>query len=175
MTLGEVVKDHPECVETILGYGLHCVGCHAAYSETIEEGAKAHGLSDEELGKMLEDLNAVVSKTSDSSPPDPGLALTKKAADMLKSIFAEQKKEGCGLRITASPGGCSGLMYEFDFEKEPSADDNVVEADGVKIFLDPDSFKLLKGSRIDYVTSPSGEGFRVDNPNPSSHCECGSH
>ena len=173
MTLGEVVSDHPECVETMLSYGLHCVGCHVAHSETIEEGAKAHGMSDEEGAKMVEELNEAVSKTANGSQDSTSITLSPKAIEMIKSIFAEQKKDGYGLRITASPGGCSDFMYEFDFEKEPKKDDKVIEQEGVRLFIDQSSFGMLKGSNIDYVKSPQGEGFRIDNPNFAKSCDCG--
>lgn len=173
MTLGEVVSDHPECVETMLSYGLHCVGCHVAHSETIEEGAKAHGMSDEEVAKMVEELNDAVSKTVKDGPGSASVTLSHKAVEMIKSIFVEQKKDGFGLRITASPGGGSGFMYEFDFEKDPMPGDKVIEEDGVRLFIDQPSFQILKGSKIDYVKSLQGEGFRIDNPNFAQSCDCG--
>ena len=58
--LGEIVKDFPQAVPIMLEHGLHCVGCHVAAFETIGQGAKAHGMSDEELKKMLEEMNKAV-------------------------------------------------------------------------------------------------------------------
>ncbi len=57
MALGEVVSKFPETVEIMLNYGLHCVGCHVAAFETIEQGAKTHGMKEEELEKMLAEMN----------------------------------------------------------------------------------------------------------------------
>ncbi len=57
MTFGELIKDFPKCGPIIASYGLHCIGCHIAVSETIEEGARAHGLSDADLDQMIADLN----------------------------------------------------------------------------------------------------------------------
>ena len=58
--LGEIVKDFPQAVPIMLEHGLHCVGCHVAAFETIGQGAKAHGMSDEELEKMLKKMNKAV-------------------------------------------------------------------------------------------------------------------
>ena len=58
--LGEVVLKHPELAEVLLDYGLHCVGCFANSFDTIEMGAKVHGMSDEEVDEMVERLNEVV-------------------------------------------------------------------------------------------------------------------
>ncbi|MFQ6002413.1 MAG: DUF1858 domain-containing protein [Candidatus Zixiibacteriota bacterium] len=58
MTFGEVLKKYPETVKTFFQYGMHCFGCHIAVSETIEQGALAHGVSVDEL---IGDLNKTVS------------------------------------------------------------------------------------------------------------------
>ncbi|HLD49365.1 MAG TPA: DUF1858 domain-containing protein [archaeon] len=57
MTIGDVATKHPEAVEIMIKYGLHCVGCHVAFWETIEQGAKGHGMSDKQLKAMLSDMN----------------------------------------------------------------------------------------------------------------------
>lgn len=60
MSLGKIVEKHPKAVEIIMKYGFHCVGCHVAAFETLEQGAKAHGMSDEDLNKMLKEINEAV-------------------------------------------------------------------------------------------------------------------
>ena len=63
MTLGEVVQKYGMPVVEVMGnYGLHCIGCHVATWETIEQGAQAHGMEREVLKKMLEDLNKAAAK-----------------------------------------------------------------------------------------------------------------
>jgi hybrid cluster-associated redox disulfide protein len=62
MALGDVVTKFPAAVPTMLGYGLHCVGCHVAAFETIEQGAKAHGMTEKEIDKMLAEMNKAVEK-----------------------------------------------------------------------------------------------------------------
>ena len=55
--IGEVVRDHPETVEVFLKYGLHCIGCPASMMETVEQGAAGHGMDEEEITKLVEELN----------------------------------------------------------------------------------------------------------------------
>ena len=63
MTFGEVLKKYPETVKTFFEYGMHCFGCHIAVSETIEQGALAHGV---DVGQLMQDLNKTVSSTAEA-------------------------------------------------------------------------------------------------------------
>ncbi len=58
--LGEVVFKHPQLAEILLDYGLHCVGCFASSMDTIEMGAKVHGMTAGEIDEMVERLNEVL-------------------------------------------------------------------------------------------------------------------
>ncbi len=62
MPLGEVVQKHPETAEILFKNGLHCVGCHVSAYETIEQGARAHGMDDTKIDTMLEDMNKAAEK-----------------------------------------------------------------------------------------------------------------
>lgn len=42
-------------------YGMHCFGCVMSSFETLEQGAKAHGMKDKEIEKMVEELNKKIS------------------------------------------------------------------------------------------------------------------
>ena len=54
MTIGEVLRVKPEAAEVLFSIGMHCLGCPAAQSETIEEAAMVHGI---DLEQLLADLN----------------------------------------------------------------------------------------------------------------------
>jgi len=60
MRIGDVVEQYPETVDVFLKFGLHCIGCHVAAWETVEQGAMAHGLQD--VDKLVEELNKAVEK-----------------------------------------------------------------------------------------------------------------
>ena len=57
MTIGELVQNYPSVAEVLQNEGVHCVGCFAANMETIEMGLKGHGMSDEQVNKILANLN----------------------------------------------------------------------------------------------------------------------
>ena len=57
MTLGEVIRKYPSSAAVMMEYGLHCIGCHVAEWESIEEGCLAHGISKEEIDKLVDELN----------------------------------------------------------------------------------------------------------------------
>jgi hybrid cluster-associated redox disulfide protein len=57
MKIGDAVNKKPEAAEVMVKYGLHCVGCGAAVLETIEQGAKLHGMDDEKIEKMMKEIN----------------------------------------------------------------------------------------------------------------------
>ena len=67
MTLGDVVMKYPEAAQVMLRYGLHCIGCHVAAHETIEQGAKAHGLEDAQIEKMVREMNDIAKKSKHSN------------------------------------------------------------------------------------------------------------
>ena len=53
MTIGEVVRSHPESVQVLMNFGMGCVGCPSAQAETLEEAAMVHGLKLEDLMAAL--------------------------------------------------------------------------------------------------------------------------
>ena len=59
MKIAEVVEKYPETVETFFRFGLHCVGCHVAQFESVEEGAAAHGI---DINKLIKALNEAIKK-----------------------------------------------------------------------------------------------------------------
>ncbi len=99
--------------------------------------------------------------------------LTPEAASAVKSAMSRAGKTEAGLRITVQNGGCAGYKYLIGLDSEPRADDNVIEASGVKVFVDPESKPLLAGLRVGFIESLEGSGFTFDNPNAASKCSCG--
>ena len=58
MLIGEVISRYPQLVSVLTEkYGLHCVGCPMAGMESLEDGAKAHGMSDKQIEEMIKRLN----------------------------------------------------------------------------------------------------------------------
>ena len=102
-----------------------------------------------------------------------GLTLTENAIRQVKLLLARDKKEGHGLRVGVTDGGCSGFSYKLDFDKEQRPEDTVREWDGIKVYVDPKSAPFLKGTVIDFVAGIYGGGFKFTNPNATGTCGCG--
>ena len=101
------------------------------------------------------------------------IQLTPKAIDRIRQVFVKQGIEGGGLRLGVQGGGCSGLSYLIRFEKQERPTDQVLEFDGVKVFVDPKSLLYLDGMTLDYKESLMQSGFVFDNPNAKKSCGCG--
>lgn len=102
------------------------------------------------------------------------IAITDKAAEAIKAIM---QKEGLGdhaLRVAVVGGGCSGMSYRLNFEKDVTGDDKVYEDKGVRVIIDTKSHLFLNGMTLDYTDGLNGSGFNFVNPNAKSTCGCGS-
>lgn len=101
------------------------------------------------------------------------LTLSPAAASRIAAIAAKQAKPAI-LRLSVEGGGCSGFQYQFGLAEAPDADDLVTETDGVRLVVDPVSLDLVAGCTVDFVESLGGAAFRVENPNATAGCGCGS-
>ncbi len=102
------------------------------------------------------------------------MTLTEKAVVKVKEIMAQQNPVPAGVRIAVVGGGCSGFSYNMAFENQVNGLDDVLEYDGLKIFVDQMSQQYLDGTEIDYVETMEGAGFKFNNPNVKHTCGCGS-
>lgn len=103
------------------------------------------------------------------------LVLTDTAVNEVKKFLeSENPGEQGGLRVRVIPGGCSGFQYGMNIEEAPAETDEVIEKDGLKVFVDMFSAQYLNGVEIDYVSNVMGAGFTFNNPNSTGGCGCGS-
>ena len=103
------------------------------------------------------------------SPP----TLSPSAAARVAAIAAKQAKPAI-LRLSVEGGGCSGFQYKFGLADAPDTDDIIAETDGVRLVIDPVSLDLVAGCMVDYVESLGGAAFKVENPQATAGCGCGS-
>lgn len=167
-TIGEIIQNYPSAVEILSNEGVGCVGCSVAYWESIEEGLLSHGKSEMDVERVLNQINKQIS--SENVKGDK-LMITQAA---IKKIKLMGKKSNMGLRVNVVPGGCSGYQYDFKLDDKSGSDDVVIEQDGVKVILSNFSMEKLQGSKLDYLDSLQGAGFKISNPNVHKTCGCGS-
>ena len=74
------------------------------------------------------------------------LSLTEDAKIRIKEILSETEKDKVGLRIAVSEGGCAGYSYEMSYVESADPNDELIEDEDVKIFIDPAAIMFLLGS-----------------------------
>ena len=88
--------------------------------------------------------------------------------------YLDADPSAIGLRFGVSRTGCSGWGYKADMAREQGLDDQVFDANGVRIYVDADSLVLVNGTQIDFVKQGLNEQFVFSNPNVAGECGCGS-
>ena len=113
---------------------------------------------------------------STTQQPTVLVNLTDRAAEQVRQFMQQEQvsPETAGLRVAVLPGGCSGFKYGLNIEEKPFEDDIIMEAAGVRVFVDAFSAQYLNGTSIDYVSSMQGAGFTFSKPNSTGGCGCGS-
>jgi iron-sulfur cluster assembly accessory protein len=92
----------------------------------------------------------------------------KRVAEVLRG-----EAPGSFLRVSVNGGGCSGFQYSFDILPAAEDGDVILGDSEARLAIDPVSLDFLKGSRIDFVDDLMGSSFRVENPNATASCGCG--
>jgi iron-sulfur cluster insertion protein len=100
------------------------------------------------------------------------VTVSARAAKRIATILASETQPTM-LRLAVTGGGCSGYSYNFALDETRLEDDLLVEEGGAKILIDPVSLDFLAGSEIDFTDDLMGQAFKVNNPNATSSCGCG--
>lgn len=101
------------------------------------------------------------------------IKVTDSAKEHASHLMQQEGKKDAFIRVGVKGGGCSGLMYELDFDSEQKEDDKEFEDNGIKIVVDKKSFLYLVGTTLDYSGGLNGKGFVFKNPNADRTCGCG--
>jgi iron-sulfur cluster assembly accessory protein len=92
------------------------------------------------------------------------ITITDKAAEEIQNVLKEQGKEDHGLRIFIAGMGCSGPAYGMALDKEPKEEDEVFDANGIKVLLDKQFSDYMDGAVVDYIDNDGHSGFIINNP-----------
>jgi iron-sulfur cluster insertion protein len=103
---------------------------------------------------------------------EASITLSERAARRITELLQSEGPSAL-LRVSVEGGGCSGFQYRFDLVQEPAADDLLVERDGARVIIDPVSLGFVQGSEIDFVDGLIGAQFKINNPNVTAACGCG--
>jgi iron-sulfur cluster assembly protein len=106
--------------------------------------------------------------------PRPQLmTVTPLAAERVKGLIEGRGKPTAGIRIGVRTKGCSGLSYTLEFADKQEPMDEVIEASGIKLLVDPKASLFLIGTEMDYEEEKLKSGFVFKNPNEKGRCGCG--
>lgn len=102
------------------------------------------------------------------------IKVRESAKSEVKRLLAETEAgANAFIRVGVKGGGCSGLMYNLDFDTEMKEGDKAFEDNGIKIVVDKKSYLYLIGTELDYSGGLNGKGFSFVNPNANRTCGCG--
>jgi len=108
---------------------------------------------------------------SEMPPETASVTVTARAAKQIAKIVAGEDK--LMLRLAVTGGGCAGFQYNFALDDTRAEDDLAIEQNGITVLVDSTSLEFLRGAELDYVDDLIGAAFKVNNPNASSSCGCG--
>ncbi len=101
------------------------------------------------------------------------IKVSDNAKNQALRLMEESGQKDHFIRVGVKGGGCSGLMYELDFDNTINDADKVVEDNNIKIVVDKKSYLYLVGTELDYSGGLNGKGFVFNNPNANRTCGCG--
>ena len=99
--------------------------------------------------------------------------ISTSASERIREIISKANEDAIGLRIAVKSGGCAGYSYDMDYVSEINPTDELVEHEGVKVFVDQAAIMFLLGSTMDFKKDKFKSGFTFVNPNETERCGCG--
>ena len=100
------------------------------------------------------------------------ITVTERAARRIGEILRGEPA-GTMLRVSVEGGGCSGFQYKFIFDTERHDDDLAIAKEGATVLIDEMSQQYMEGAELDYVEDLIGSAFKINNPQATGACGCG--
>jgi iron-sulfur cluster assembly accessory protein len=103
------------------------------------------------------------------------ITLTERAARRIGELLSS-KTDAAGVRIGVKRRGCNGYSYTMNYSTDDEAKknrDEVVNAHGVKVFVDPKAIFFVVGTEMDFIDTELASEFTFTNPNSKGKCGCG--
>ena len=102
------------------------------------------------------------------------ITLSDAACIKITEILAEETDPAMRLRMYVQGGGCSGMTYGFAIDTDVNEDDFEILYDSGSVRVDAMSAQYLEGAMVDYVEDLMGSSFKINNPQATTTCGCGS-
>lgn len=101
------------------------------------------------------------------------ITVSTEASTEIKRLMETDSNDEQYIRVSVKGGGCSGLMYDLEFDGSKTEKDTLCEDNGVKVLIDKKSVLYLIGTELSFTSGLNGKGFHFVNPNASRTCGCG--
>ena len=103
------------------------------------------------------------------------LKISDNAIFRIKEVQQKTENNNKFLRISVDSGGCNGFQYIFSLDENINEGDyRISKDDKVIVATDEISLQFLENAEIDFIKELGSSYFRVNNPNATSKCGCGS-
>ena len=165
MRVLEVIALFPQAADIMQEYGLHCFSCKLGGVETLEEGCRTHGMSEELIEELIDDINTAIAKTPDR---EWTLTVTPEASKGIQEITKAEDREGQVLRIAVD--GQGGFCLEF--ASEPEEFDKIFFCEkypDVHVCASSLALQRVGGGTVDMRDGR----FKLDLPDADDCCEKG--
>jgi Fe/S biogenesis protein NfuA len=94
------------------------------------------------------------------------VTITPPAREQILAAMNMEGRTAHGLRLIVRQAGSPNQQFGLSLVERPTSDGNevVVDSEGIKVFLERHQLQYVDGATIDYLTGPSGSGFKIDSP-----------
>lgn len=105
---------------------------------------------------------------------DEELSLTDTAQGKMAELVEQVEEEVKGIRVYATPGGCSGISFGMTFTDQVNESDYILNSSGFDVIVDGETMRHLAGVQIDFVDHGQGNAsFVFNNLKPAESSSCG--
>ena len=101
------------------------------------------------------------------------IRISDNAVNRIKQIMAQSKNPTIGVRVGVKSGGCAGMSYVMEYATDIKPNEEIIEEQGIKVFIDPKAIMYLLGTEMDYKKENFSSQFVFNNPNETERCGCG--
>ena len=101
------------------------------------------------------------------------ITLTDNAINQIRKLVLARENKPLGIKLDIETKGCSGLTYKLEYVDKPLKEDEVVDIEDIKIYVNPKASLFLIGTLMDYQEGELESGFKFINPNEEGRCGCG--
>lgn len=98
---------------------------------------------------------------------DTELTLTSPAIEKMAELLGQVEDNIEGIRVFATPGGCSGVSFGMTFTDQLNNEDSIRDYSHFKVIVDASTLEHIRGVEIDFVGDGNDARFVFNNLQPT--------